>query len=408
MSLIEEPGWFRLERTGRVVSAHFAAPHRVVGTCGINGGLREDLLAVYNHQSCEPAGHHDRVAPYLSRQARTEHDHVCHVVGLDPHRTAALGTAADMARLGMSRRTFRGVQVVAACTAGVEGNAGRAGDPAGMVEHGGRYQAIGPDERPLIGTIVTMLFINHEVTPGALVRAVVTATEAKTAVLTDLQVGSRYSLERATGTGTDQITVAARLGDEHPLTGTGHHTVLGEMIGQTVREAVADALALQNGLTPTAQCSLVAQLGRFGLTTPLLVAGARRVLNTADADLFEANVQAIDHDPLIVAAAAALAAVVDQVRVGIVPSTCTQELVAALGGQLASAAAAGAAGGSAADFHDELHGLPLDPVELVPVAVALGHARKWAGLHERIAVAIPPGPAVAPAAPAGSSPEADA
>lgn len=382
MSLIDEADWFRLERTGRVVAARFAVPHRVIATCGINGGVREDLTAVYNHQSCEPCGHHDRVMPYLGGQARAEHEHLCHLLDLDPDQTAANGTAADMARLGVSRRTFRGLRVVAAATAGVEGNAGRAGDPAGLFEHDGRWERLGPGEIPAAGTIVTMVFVNREITPGALVRAVITATEAKTAVLTDLVVGSRYSQDRATGTGTDQIVIAARLGTALPLTGTGHHSVLGQLIGQTVRDAVADALALQNGLTPDSQRSLVGQLGRLGVTLEVLEAGGRRALDPQDGDLYAANLVALNHDPLVVAAGAALAAVVDQVRTRILPTTCTDELVSTLGGQLAAAAAGGAAAPN--EFRSDLAGLPLDPAVLIPTAVAVGHRRKWSGLHARI------------------------
>lgn len=382
MSLLNEPDWFRLDRFGRVVTARFAVPHRVLATCGINGGIREDLTAVYNHQSCEAAGHHDRVAQYLGRQARLEHQHICHLLDLDPDVTGGNGTAADMRRLGLARRSFRGVQVIAVCTAGVEGNAGRAGDPAGMVEHEGEFEAIGDQERPVAGTIVTMLFINREVTPGALVRAAVTATEAKSAVLTDLVVGSRYSVESATGTGTDQITIASRLGTGMALTGTAHHTVLGEMIGQSVRHAVADALALQNGLTPRGQCSVLAQFARFGVSKTTLQDTARRLLPVQDAELFIANIPGVDHDPVVVAAAAALAQVLDQVRVGILPATCTEELTAAWAGQLAAAVAGGQA--QPKDFSADLDGLPFEATVLVPVALTLGHQRKWAGLHSRI------------------------
>ena len=106
---------------------------------------------------------------------------------------------------------FRELTVVAVCTGGVESNAGRAGDPATVYEWNGAYEKVSGEELVLHGTINTLLFINQELTPGAMVRAVMTATEAKTAALQELAVSSRYSDGLATGTGTDQIGVAARL-----------------------------------------------------------------------------------------------------------------------------------------------------------------------------------------------------
>ena len=50
-----------------------------------------------------------------------------------------------------------------------------------------------------------MLPVNQELTEGAMVRVIITATEAKTAASNELSVGSRYSDDLATGTCTDQI-----------------------------------------------------------------------------------------------------------------------------------------------------------------------------------------------------------
>lgn len=376
VKLIDEPGWLRLERRSRVVIARFGGPHRTVSSCDVNGGLRDDVLAFYNHQLCEPAGHDGRAMRFIGSGALEQHRLLCEAHGLDAARTAGHGTAANMARIGIARRQFREVSVIAACTAGVDGNAGRAGDPAGLVEENGEFVAISDDARATAGTIVTMLFVDRELTPGALVRAVATATEAKTAVLTDLRVGSRYSRELATGTGTDQVSIASRSGTGVPLTGTGHHTVLGQMIGESVREAVASALVLQNDLTPDRRRGVTDQLARFGVTSALLEAEARRVLQPEEAELLVANLSGLDRDPLVVAAVAASAAVFDQVTVGILPRSLTGEYVLAYGGQIAAAASGGEA--AAHEFASALHGLPLAPESLVPTALALGYARKWA------------------------------
>ena len=84
---------------------------------------------------------------------------------------------------------------------------------------------------------------------------IMTATEAKSAALQELAVNSRYSDGLSTGTGTDQIAVAAMQTDETPLTSAGKHAKLGELIGRAVKAAVKKTLANQNNLTPAGQCS---------------------------------------------------------------------------------------------------------------------------------------------------------
>ena len=42
-------------REERIVYAEFLKPHRVISTCRVSGGIHDDMLYMYNHQSCEPA-----------------------------------------------------------------------------------------------------------------------------------------------------------------------------------------------------------------------------------------------------------------------------------------------------------------------------------------------------------------
>lgn len=368
-------------REDRIVFGRFLKPHRVVSTCQVAGGVREDLDVVYNHQSCEPAFHCERVGHKLSRDYRESQRQVCERHGLPPAASASLGTAANMRCLGLREARFRDLVVVAACTAGVEGNAGRAGDPAGIYEWDGRFERISPVPAPSHGTINTLLFVNCELTPGALVRTLMTATEAKSAALQDLEVGSNYSAGRATGTGTDQIASCSCLGTCTPLTSAGKHSTLGQLIGETVQNAVKDALALQNGLTPDSQRSLLQQLRRFGLSREQLEASACAHLDNYEAELFRRNLQVIDADPMVVGAAAALSEVADQLRTGILPGSCARELAATLAAQMACAVS-----GNYADFEavrQEVGGRLLDPTPASVAALALpiGFGAKWRHLH---------------------------
>jgi hypothetical protein len=80
-------------------------------------------------------------------------------------------------------------------------------------------------------------------------RLVISATEAKTAALQDLDVRSSQEPARwqATGTGTDEIIVVEGRGAR--IDNAGGHCKIGELAARAVHEAVTEAVRLQNGLT---------------------------------------------------------------------------------------------------------------------------------------------------------------
>ena len=238
-----------LHRLDKIIYAKFIKPHRVISTCRAAGGIRDGLDYVFNHQSCEPSGHMDALPESAWKDPLKYRDMVAGRYGLPPDGCATLGTAANMHNAAVAQESFRKHRVAAVSTGGVECNAGRVGEPASGYEEDGEHQRLDRQETPRAGTINTMLFIGQELTHGALVRSIVTATEAKAAALQELNVNSRYSPGLATGTGTDQIAVACLLGGV-PLSGAGKHSKLGELIGQAVKKSVMVALALQNKLTP--------------------------------------------------------------------------------------------------------------------------------------------------------------
>lgn len=370
-----------LHREDKIVFARFLTPHRVISTCPVCGGLRDDLLQVYNHQVCEPSGHlHPRQNLAIADPA-SYHRLVCEEHGLNAENCATLGTAANMNCLAVVEDSYRDLEVIAACTGGVETNAGRAGDPAPVYECDGRFVSVeGGDPVPVHGTINTILFISEELTPGAMVRAVMTATEAKTAALQDLAIGSRYSEGLATGTGTDQIAVASRLTGRSPLTWAGKHTKLGELIGRTIRNAVKRTLALQNGITPLSRCSVLAHLERFGVERRQMVDGVGSSLNPEMSRIFEDNFVSIDRDPLTVAAVAALVHLRDELSSGILPEGCRPEILCSYGAQIAAAVASKPE--LLPRFRSELSSETCTPdtawfLRLVFQSVALGFQHKW-------------------------------
>jgi adenosylcobinamide amidohydrolase len=127
--------------------------------------------------------------------------------------------------------------VVALVTAGAKTNALRTGVDEGKYIEG---------EEPK-GTVNIIILTNARLTDGAMARAIITATEAKTAAFQDLNVPSSYTKGvQATGTGTDNIIVVS--GTTGPKVNyTGGHSKIGELIGKAVYEAVVYALEKQNG-----------------------------------------------------------------------------------------------------------------------------------------------------------------
>lgn len=147
---------------------------------------------------------------------------------------AGMMTGADMRNLAQYEEVYKDLKVTVFATAGVRGNAMR------MSRDSGYYSSH--------GTINILLMTNCKLTENAMARAVITATEAKSAALLDLDIRSSYSglTHRATGTGTDNVLIVQ--GDGAEARYSGGHTKLGELIAKAVHAAVSKAIARQNGL----------------------------------------------------------------------------------------------------------------------------------------------------------------
>ena len=368
-----------IHRERKYIAVRFVVPHKVISTCRVNGGLRDDLKMVFIHQVCEPVDHYSDLQELAVSDPRAYFKKICGEYEI-PGNSASLGTAANVNCASIRVMSFRDLGVLAICTAGVEVNAGRAGDPADIFESNGKFEPISKDEKKEHGTINIIVCINKPLANGAMVRSVITATEAKTAALLELNINSRYSCEPATGTGTDQIAVASKLTDEQPLTGAGNHTKLGELIGRTVTESVKEALNYQSKLTPEKQRSIVAHLERFGISADKIKKGVKRYLAPDKAVLFEKNFPGVDRDPIAVAATAALVHLWDKIRWKILPGTCLPDILVIHGAHLAAATACNY--DRLKVYRERLSGCDFklnegSLFELICRAIAMGYDEKW-------------------------------
>src|SRR5664279_2204572 len=121
---------FRLRRSGRFLVTDLLVPHRVLSTSACNGGISESLQYLVNHQSCEGSGHDERAECMIALGVEQYHHSVCRELGLPPEAVASMGTAANMNYATVQQRGDDDISVTAIVTAGVQGNASCAGEPA--------------------------------------------------------------------------------------------------------------------------------------------------------------------------------------------------------------------------------------------------------------------------------------
>jgi adenosylcobinamide amidohydrolase/ABC-type Fe3+-hydroxamate transport system substrate-binding protein len=156
-------------------------------------------------------------------------------LGFAKGQFATMMTGADMGNLAVAKKTYKDLEVTALVTAGVKGNAMR------MSKDTGQYFTH--------GTINIIVMTNRTLPPNARARTIITATEAKSAALLDMDIRSSYTpwTHRATGTGTDNIMVVQ--GDGPVEQFAGGHSKISELIAKAVHAGVTQAILNQNGLS---------------------------------------------------------------------------------------------------------------------------------------------------------------
>lgn len=361
-----------IRRHGRFVVADLSETHLTITTSVKNGGQADHVRHLVNHQSCEGAGHDARFDFITDLGQEAYHDSVCAELSLPSAATAVMGTAANMNYAAIATEADAGVSVTAIVTAGVQTNAMCAGDPAGWRETPEGITKVAA----IAGTINTMLLINRPMTAATLARSVVTMTEGKSAALQRLAVPSCYSTDLATGTGTDQFCAAAPLRGDKPLTSASPHMKVGELIGLTVRRATGEALRWQNGLEASLTRGIFHALGRYGVKESDIFDDLADLLEPPDLELLRRNSKPAFFEPLVGAAAHALAAVLDRVRHGTIPRSAAPDAVVQQAATLASSLAAKP--DSWPEFRARLHATAcLEAKPLVLGAIALGWSAKW-------------------------------
>lgn len=245
-----------IRRTPKALIATFKTKVRTLSTSPLCGGISDEIRFVFNYDGKEEAV---RNAGLRGKNYEEHMRALAKELQLDPEHATGLLTAAQMEDAAVADKVWEDFSVKAVVTGGVEVNAGRVGDPAVWHEHDGVWESVPA------GTINILLFIDAHLTKGAITRALVTCTEAKTAALWELCISSRSSGGLATGSGTDGTIIVSNQESPVHLTEAGKHCKLGEYIGKAVKEAVKEALYRQTGVGPEMQSSVFRRLERFGI-----------------------------------------------------------------------------------------------------------------------------------------------
>lgn len=117
-------------------------------------------------------------------------------------------------------------------TAGFEATAHCAGDGYYYEEKDGKFR------QP--GTINLLIFTNKALTDGALTKALITVTEAKSAAFREAEIKSLISGAYATGTATDGVVLTIDTNGE-VLTDSGTYSLFGDTLAKCVRLAMKRA-----------------------------------------------------------------------------------------------------------------------------------------------------------------------
>ena len=257
----------------------FNTPRKTASTGTLGGGIRTDLTAAVNI-NCQGSAYEaqmieDTYEKELRRQVKE--------CGQDPEHTTALSTAAWVELSAEAENSFQDLTVQAVVSGGIDYNGVAPGDPTFYYEKDGEYFSITESEEekklvgedsedangevgPKPGTVNLFLFINQPLTDAAMLRVLEMCGEAKAAAIRELLIGSNYSSELATGSGTDGCVIVSELNGDYILTDASGHSKLGELVGRTVKEAVKKALLQQTAACGARQFHITERVRRYGIT----------------------------------------------------------------------------------------------------------------------------------------------
>jgi len=399
-TLIKTPQ-FSVQRQGTFFVIELLQPHQVLSTSAFNGGQSNNIRYLVNHQSMEAKGDDKHFFAQLSKTREQYHSLIAQKLNIPSTAMALMGTAANIQQMAMVEKSFENLTVSVFVTAGVKGNAQRAGDETRWYQKNVNNKIVNKSVKKQLkkntspvdnsGTINIIVHINQAVTAGAQSKIAILATEAKSAALAQLNIASKTSSYLATGTGTDQLIIASPTNTQQPpLPSASGHLKLGELVGKAVHEGVLKALRWQNKLEASNTSNIIHTLQRFGLTQTRLLNGLQQHLSTDDFLLAKKNINTLTNDTRLNASVFAYAKLLDQLQYKTLPMSIAPEALRDQAAQIAIALSAKPENwlknwqaltlntDNNAITHQNKVAFTYNSIELAIHAIALGWAQKWA------------------------------
>jgi len=198
-------------------------PYQILSSAVLNGGLTH-------------AQHLLNIKVPKTSQSTTSADETLRQYGLKlalEEPIVGMMTAASMSSLRIERKIVQEVELAVVVTSGLS-NARHVGDYA-------EYRSMTTTTTDT-GTINIIVLSSATLSSAAMVEALMIATEAKAAALTEANVLSPISQQVATGTGTDAIAIVNGDG-EHHVHYCGKHVLFGQLLGQMVKDTVTQSIS---------------------------------------------------------------------------------------------------------------------------------------------------------------------
>ncbi len=209
-----------LEQSPDYIRIAFSTPREVLSSAILGGGLIYADYVFNKKVDKYPSNTQSLSTPdtYLQEYAHQQQWY---------GNAVAMMTAASMNSLRVVKHQEQNISIAVLATVGLA-NARRAGDKAEVQQMGEPTHAL--------GTINLIAVTDASLTPSALVEAQMIMTEAKAAIMQELNIRSPISNEIATGTGTDAIAIVN--GPGMPIKYCGKHVRFGELLATCVIDAI--------------------------------------------------------------------------------------------------------------------------------------------------------------------------
>jgi len=224
---------------------------KILSSAVLNGGFKEGKC-IMNFQVSEDAG--SDLDDEVHKDARDFLIEEIEKLDIPQDQVVAIMTAAKMKNVNWKTQKFEDITLTTFVTAGVY-FAATPGDEIASKQSAFPFKKW--------GTINTIVLVDGNLTDSCMVNAIATATEAKVSALREMDVRSRFSGEVATGTVTDSVVIACtKRGRTIKYAGSG--TVIGELIGKSVKSALKKAIYKQENLISNRP--LIKRLAERGIT----------------------------------------------------------------------------------------------------------------------------------------------